>query len=190
MAEAKFSSWVGPVHERVFCYFEPHNPNPLLVLLGSHCLEALMRRAEHSFKGAFDLITVNLDRIVFYLAAWGFEVPRGEGFTRSDESDAEYLGRRDCGDHGTLIQRVWQKARTSRHWHDRKTERFNPVLGCPTIRLGTPRFADGEKAARLWRSLRVPAGVSHQLVTEGKPALTIIHVEGPSALGMGDYHYE
>ncbi|HEX7455921.1 MAG TPA: hypothetical protein VF303_00445 [Candidatus Nanoarchaeia archaeon] len=153
-------------------------------------MEALMRRAEHSFKGAFDLITVNLDRIVFYLAAWGFEVPRGEGFTRSDESDAEYLGRRDCGDHGTLIQRVWQKARTSRHWHDRKTERFNPVLGCPTIRLGTPRFADGEKAARLWRSLRVPAGVSHQLVTEGKPALTIIHVEGPSALGMGDYHYE
>lgn len=190
MVAAKSTGWVGPAHERVFCYFEPRNPNPLLVLLGSHCLEALMRRAEHSFKGVFDLITVNLDRIVFYLAAWGFEVPRGEGFTRSDESNAEYLGRRDCGDHGTLIQKVWQNATTSRHWHEGKIELFNPVLGCPTVNLGNPRFADGEKKTRLWRRLRVPAGVSHQLVTGDKPALTIIHVLGPNALGMGDYHYE
>ena len=77
MVQAPVSSWVGPARERVLCYYEPnHQEEPLLVLMGSHCLEALMQRAEHSFKGVFDPITVELDRIVFYLAASGFEVPQ------------------------------------------------------------------------------------------------------------------
>lgn len=193
MVQAPVCNWVGPKRERVLCYFEPdHQEEPLLVLMGSHCQEALIRWAEHSFEGVFNLITVELDRIVFYLAASGFEVLREEEeeFTRSDESDAAYLGRRDRGNRGTLIQRVWKDSSTSGHWHKGKHEWFDPVLGCPTVRRGTPRFADGETETKLHESLHIPAGVSHQLVTGDKPALTIIHVMGPDALGMDDYHYE
>jgi len=78
-------------------------------------------------------------------------------------------------------------AYTSRHWHRKKSEKFDPILGCPMVKLGTPRFANGETEVRLWLSLFVPAGVSHQLITGETPALSVIEVVGPNALGMDDY---
>jgi hypothetical protein len=46
------------------------------------------------------------------------------------------------------------------------------------------------RETKLWRTLFVPKGISHQLVTHDKPVLNIIKVVGPNALSLGDYHYE
>ncbi|MDP2720525.1 MAG: hypothetical protein Q8O75_01100 [bacterium] len=187
------SFWVGPARARIFFYLETHNPRSFPIVLGSHNLEVLMARAERSFRGDFDLVAVDLDRITFYLALRGFKILGEDESTRSGDehaSHAVYLAQRDLGDRGVLVQKMWANAYASRHHHGKKSEKFDPVLGCPTVKLGNPKFTDGETEVRLSESLFVPAGVSHQLVTGETPALNIIEVVGPNALGMDDYAYE
>ena len=185
------SFWVGPVRTRTFCYLETHNPRSFPIVLGSSNLEVLMARAERSFKAAFELLAVDLDRVTFYLALHGFTILEEEPRSGDEHgSDATYLAQRDLGDRGYLVQKMRATAHASRHRHREKSEQFDPVLGCPTVKLGTPRFEDGERKGRLSESLFVPAGVSHQLITGETPALNIIEVVGPNALGMDDYEYE
>lgn len=189
MAEPRSSIWTGPPYGRVFNYYESRNPSPCLIALGSYSLDAVMRQAQASLEEPFKLLAATLGCAVFHFALSGFEILYEE-LGRSAESDAEYLAKRDRGDHGHLVQRIGSNSGASGHWHNEKTERFDSVVGTSIVMLGTPRFVDEERAVILEQSLFVPAGVSHQVITLDAPVLNILEVVGPNALGMEDYHYE
>lgn len=171
----------------ILCYVDTHCPQWPLIALGSFRRESLESRFAHQLDGAFEILPVEYGNGVFYLALRGFDLGLEK---RSQDSAAEYLAKLDLGDRGFLLQRIPPNARTSSHAHSQKTEEFCPILGCPTVTLGSPRFEDGERDIRLRRSLFVPENVWHRLETNDHPVLTIIEVVGPNALSMNDYTRE
>ena len=184
---SKTAFWVPVGQTAVFHYLEPYRPGPKLIALGCHDRQVLEQRVKRSRDGPFEVFPVRLGTIVFHLALKGFEKLYGEDQKRSNGSAARYLASRDLGDRGFLVQVVSANAKTSPHGHSKKTERFDPILGRPILRLGTPTFKEGEREIKLHVSHFVPAGIWHQLLTNSQPALNMIEVVGPDALGMDDY---
>lgn len=183
----------------VYCVWDTHGPRPIPIAFGSHIWGTLRYYVRlYKWDALLHYITpykfepVNYVRVkfadrYFFFALRGWRTLLREEQKRSGNSGARYLAEYDQGDYGFLLQVVDPYEETSGHAHSKKTESFNPILGCPTVKLGTPGFKDGERKFRLWRNLFVPEGIWHRLVTQDKPALTIIEVVGPNALGMGDY---
>ena len=177
----------------VYRFQENHNGGPRPTVYGSDSWEALNHFVYRNSCGPFEFVHVQLGGIGVYLALSGWTFLHGEDQRRSGNSGARYIAKRDLGDRGFLLQVVVPLQVTSGHAHTNKIESFNPILGCPIVTLGDPRFEDGEETNRLGGSLFVPRellvdkNVWHRLVTHELPALTILEVVGPDALGMGDY---
>lgn len=186
-AKPRSAFWVPDDGIGIFHYLETHSPNQRLIALGCHDKMILEQRIERSRDGPFEILPIIFGGKVFHLAINGFERLSGEEQKRSKNSGARYLARRDLGDRGFLVQMVDPWSETSPHGHSRKTEKFEPILGCPNLRLGTPAFKDGERVIELRGACFVSEGVWHQLITEDAPALTMIEVIGSNALGMEDY---
>lgn len=184
---SKAAFWVPDGQTAVFHYLETYRPEPKLIALGCHDKLILEQRIERSRDGSFEILPITFGDKIFHLALNGFECLYDRDQNRSENSGASYLARRDLGGRGYLVQAVSANAKTSAHGHSQKTERFDPILGRPTLRLGTPTFKEGERKIKLHVSHLVPAGIWHQLLTSSQPALNMIEVVGPDALGMGDY---
>ena len=184
---SKTAFWVPVGQAALFHYLETYRPGPKLIALGCHDKLILEQRIERSRDGSFEILPITFGDKIFHLALNGFECLYDRDQNRSENSGASYLARRDLGGRGYLVQAVSANAKTSAHGHSQKTERFDPILGRPTLRLGTPTFKEGERKIKLHVSHLAPAGIWHQLLTSSQPALNMIEVVGPDALGMGDY---
>ena len=177
----------------VYCFQENHNSGPRPTVYGSYNWGPLVHFVYRNPRGPFEFVHVQFDDRSFYLALSGWAFLHGEDQKRSGNSGARYIAKRDRGDRGFLLQIIDPYRETSGHAHADKIESFNPILGYSALTLGNPGFEDGEIEHRLGGSLFVPesaivqANFWHRLVTHDRPALTILEIVGPNALGMEDY---
>jgi mannose-6-phosphate isomerase-like protein (cupin superfamily) len=148
--------------------------------------DKLAVRGAAAARGGYESARAVVHERVLYISLRGFQVNRPWTCSRSRSSQAVYLGRSLEPRDGLLLQYMFPRCRTSRHFHQQTVEVLHCLAGSATLLVGDSASVELTPGTCALNE----TGVVHQLVTGDSASLVLIEMlRDGSAFAMDDHHY-